>query len=290
MTSPNRLLKAWNLRARKELGQNFLVNPAVAEQIVSQARLSRQDVVLEIGAGLGALTIAAARIAAKVVAVEKDRRLVPLLRAELLACGLNHVQVKEHDILSLDIPALADAEGRHLVVMGNLPYNISSQVVVKLIHQRRCVDRAVLMFQKELAQRLCAGPGSKRYGRLSVMLQYSADLQLLKDLPADQFHPRPKVDSAVLGITFKTRIPHPVSDEQSMARMVQAAFGMRRKTLRNALSGSLLKLSAASAVDVLERSGIDPNRRAETLSVNDFVRLTNTFNRHGAREGASSNN
>ena len=229
---------------------------------------------MEIGSGLGALTIAAARRAATVVAIEKDRQLVPLLKAELLANGLAHVLVIEQDILALDIKSVAAAQGGALVVMGNLPYNISSQVVVKLIEERQCVDRAVLMFQKELAQRLCAGPGSKAYGRLSVMLQYCADLTLLQDLRADQFHPRPKVDSAVLGIKFKTRIAHPVVDEKRMARVVQAAFGQRRKTLRNALSGALLNLDNTSAAAVLEQSGIDPRRRAETLSVEEFVNLT----------------
>ena len=275
MTSPHILLKAWNLRARKEMGQNFLINPAVAAQIVSQAQLSPQDVVLEIGAGLGALTIAVAGQVARVVAVEKDRNLVPLLQAELLAHGLDHVQVIAQDILAMDIDALAAAHGGQLVVMGNLPYNISSQVVVKLIEQRQHLKHAVLMFQKELAQRLCAGPGSKTYGRLSVILQYCADLRLLKDLPADQFHPRPKVDSAVLGIQFKSRITQPVADERLLTRVVQAAFGKRRKTLRNALSGSLLGLNGADSRQLLERSAIDPHRRAETLTVEEFVRLTN---------------
>ncbi len=277
MTSPNILLKAWNLHARKELGQNFLINPAVAEQIALRAHLTPKDVVLEIGAGLGALTTAAAGRVAKVVAVEKDRSLVPLLRAELLAGGWDQVQVIEQDILALDIKAVADAQGRRLVVMGNLPYNISSQVVVKLIESRQWVERAVLMFQKELARRLCAGPGSRTYGRLSVMLQYCADLNLLQDLRADQFHPRPKVDSAVLAIQFKSSIAHPVADEKKMARVVQAAFGQRRKTLRNALSGALLNLDSASAAAALEQSGIDPVRRAETLSVAEFVNLTNTI-------------
>lgn len=275
MTSPYKLLKAWNLRARKQLGQNFLKNPAVADQIVARAQVSKDDVVLEIGAGLGAMTIAAARRAHKVIAIEKDRRLVPLLRAELLVHGFTHVQVCEQNILTLDLDPLAAAHGSPLVVLGNLPYNISSQVVVRLIQQRHCIDRAVLMFQKELAERLCAGPGTKVYGRLSVMLQYCAELMPLGDLRADQFHPKPKVDSAVLGIYFKSRIDPSAIDEELFGRVVQAAFGRRRKTLRNALSGSLLALDSATAAQLLEASGIDPRRRAETLSVAEFIALTN---------------
>jgi 16S rRNA (adenine1518-N6/adenine1519-N6)-dimethyltransferase len=275
MTSPHTLLKAWNLRARKELGQNFLKDPQVAERIVARADLMPQDVVVEIGAGLGVMTVAAARKAGKVIAVEKDRQLAPLLRAELLVHGFSHVQVYEDDILAVSLTHLAGSETRPLVVIGNLPYNISSQIVVKLIQERQRVSRAVLMFQKELAERLCAGPGTKVYGRLSVILQYCADLTPLFDIRASQFHPRPKVDSSVLGITFKSKIHAPVDDEQLFARVVQAAFGQRRKTLRNALSGGLLPLDPLGAVNALEACNIDPRRRAETLSVQEFVALSN---------------
>ena len=275
MTSPHTLLKAWNLRARKELGQNFLKDTQVAERIVERADLVPDDVVLEIGAGLGVMTIAAARKAGKVIAVEKDRQLVPLLRAELLVHGFSHVRICEENILSVPLTQLAGPDSLPLVVIGNLPYNISSQIVVKLIQERQRVNRAVLMFQKELAERLCAGPGTKVYGRLSVILQYCADLTYLFDVRATQFHPRPKVDSAVLGIRFKSHILQPVNDEQLFARVVQAAFGQRRKTLRNSLSGGFLPLDSSSAVKVLEACGIDPRRRAETLSVQEFVMLTN---------------
>ncbi len=274
MTSPITLLKAWNLRARKELGQNFLRNPAVAERIVDWAQVTADDVVLEIGAGLGAVTIAAARKAGKVIAIEKDRNLAPLLRAELLVHGLTHVQVVEKNFMSLDLQELADAQKGRFVVLGNLPYNISSQIVVKLIRERRCLDRAVLMFQKELAQRLCSPPGTKAYGRLSVMLQYCARLTMLRDIKADQFYPRPNVDSALLRVSFRRNIERPVGDEQLMTRVVQSAFGQRRKTLRNALAGGVLSLDSTGAATVLAAAGIDPRRRAETLGVDEFITLT----------------
>jgi 16S rRNA (adenine1518-N6/adenine1519-N6)-dimethyltransferase len=144
-----------------------------------------------------------------------------------------------------------------------------------LIRERQYVDRAVLMFQKELADRLVAGPGSKTYGRLSVMLQYYADLDRLRTIPAKMFYPKPKVDSALLGIQFKLRIDPLAADEKLLARVVQAAFGQRRKTMRNALSAGLLPLDAPAAEAVLNASRIDPRRRAETLSVDEFVFLTN---------------
>ena len=275
MTSPQTLLKAWNLRARKELGQNFLKEAGVAERIVRRAELGPDDTVVEIGAGLGVMTVAAARKAGRVIAVEKDRQLTPLLRAELLVHGFSDVQVYEKDILQVSFAQVAASPVSPLVVIGNLPYNISSQIVVKLIRERGQVGRAVLMFQKELAQRLCAGPGTKAYGRLSVVLQYCADLTHFFDIRATQFYPQPRVDSTVLGIRFKSRIQDPADDESLFTRVVQAAFGQRRKTLRNALSGGLLPLDSSVAVQVLETCGIDPRRRAETLSVQEFVRLSN---------------
>ncbi len=280
MTSPQTILKAWNLRARKELGQNFLREPTLAENIVNLAAIGHQDLVLEIGAGLGAVTIPAARRARRVIAVEKDRQLVPLLQAELLAHGLQNVQVMETNILTLDLNRLAEQEGQAFVVIGNLPYNISSQVMVKLITERRSVRRAVLMFQKELADRLCAGPGNRTYGRLSVLLQYCAEMRVLREIKAEMFYPKPKVGSTVLQIDFKTCIEPQVSDEALMVRVVQAAFGQRRKTLRNALAGGLLPLGSAGAVAVLAAAAIDPQRRAETLTVADFVRLTDAVGRY----------
>lgn len=274
MTSPHTLLKAWNLRARKELGQNFLKEPNLAERIVELARIGSDDVVLEIGAGLGAMTIAAARQARRTIAIEKDRQLVPLLRAELLAQGLENVTVVEQNVLAIDLKQLVQAEGQPFLVIGNLPYNISSQVLVKLIQERSAVKRAVLMFQKELADRLRASPGNKVYGRLSVLLQYCAELKHLRDVKAEMFFPKPKVGSTVLEIAFKSHIEPRVCDEALLVRVVQAAFGQRRKTLRNALSGSLLSLKSADALEILEVAGIDPRRRAETLSVDEFVRLT----------------
>lgn len=276
MTSPQTLLKAWNLKARKQLGQNFLINGGAAQRIVDLADLDPDDVVLEIGSGLGVMTIAAARQVRKLIAVEKDRHLVPLLRAELMVHGLTHVQIHHQDILKNPLASFAGhSEIRPLVVLGNLPYNISSQVVVKLIEERPSVDRAVLMFQKELADRLCAEPGIKAYGRLSVRLQYCAEISFLLNVGAGQFYPRPKVDSVVLGIHFKTRIKHAATDEKLFARVVQAAFGQRRKNLRNALSGGLLPLDKPKAAQILEASGIDPRLRAETLPVDAFVTLTN---------------
>jgi 16S rRNA (adenine1518-N6/adenine1519-N6)-dimethyltransferase len=275
MTSPRTLLTAWNIQAKKQLGQNFLKDANVARQIVANAELTDREVVLEIGAGLGAITLPAAKAAHRLIAVDKDRQVIDLLRAELLAAGIDNVEIRESDILRLDLAAIAREAGRPLVVLGNLPYNISSQVIVQLIQARGHVDRAVLMLQKEMARRICAGPGSKTYGRLSVMLGYCAVTRELMQVRAAQFFPAPKVDSTVVGIRFTSPPPNPADDETLLFNVIKAAFGKRRKTLRNALSQSDLQLSPAACEQLLIRAGIDPTRRAETLSVAEFVRLSN---------------
>lgn len=273
MTSPRVLLNGWQIRPKKQLGQNFLSSPGIAEKIVAKAGLTRDDTVLEIGAGLGALTIPLARTVRNVFAVETDRRITPLLKTELMAAGLENVEIIEQDILQLDIAALAERVNGRFTVMGNLPYHISSQVLIRLIHHRKWVDRAVLMFQKELAQRLMAVPGGKRYGRLTVMLTYAATVQRLLELTADQFFPKPKIASTVLKVVFQ---PHEskVRDEPLLYDVIKAAFGQRRKTLKNSLSGSFLNIAPQAAESALTKAGIDPKRRAETLSVAEFINLT----------------
>ena len=199
---------------------------------------------------------------------------------------LSRVRIFEEDILKMDLARLAQGSSTGLIVLGNLPYNISSQVVVRLINQRRAIKRAVLMFQKELADRLCAGPGSKTYGRLSVLLQYCADIKQRMQVKAEQFFPKPKIDSAVVGITFKPHIESAVEDEGLFVRVVQAAFGQRRKTLRNALAGGFLPLNPQASAHLLEAAGIDARRRAETLSVAEFVTLTNCVGSYLAKHSA----
>jgi 16S rRNA (adenine1518-N6/adenine1519-N6)-dimethyltransferase len=280
MTAPRKLLTAWNLKARKELGQNFLNDPSFAQMLVAQSQLSKEDVVLEIGAGLGALTIPIAKIADKVYAIEKDIDLIALLKTELLVAGLSNVTILRKDILTVDLNELIADAGRKLVVMGNLPYNISSQVLVQLIKGRRGIRRAILMFQKELAERICAPSGIKAYGRLSVMLSYCAEIKSVSSVSAQLFFPRPKVDSRLLEIRFKQKPTYPAKSEALLFEVIKTAFGKRRKTLKNALIGNELQLDAYTAHFFLEQAGIDPVRRAETLSVDEFVCLSNClFNR-----------
>jgi 16S rRNA (adenine1518-N6/adenine1519-N6)-dimethyltransferase len=278
MTSPRNLLNAWNVNAKRQLGQNFLSEPSTAKAIVDRAELSAEETVLEIGAGLGALTVPAARRVQKVYALETDGRIVDLLQTELLAAGVaENVSLIHADILKFDIPALAASEGvPRFTVLGNLPYHISSQVLAKLIAERAAVSRAVLMFQKEMADRIMAQPGGRNYGRLAVLVAYCAEVRPLLGVGAPRFYPRPKIDSAVLAFRF-VEPKYPARDEAFLFRIVKAAFGQRRKTLRNALAGGGIGLSTAAAKAGLETAGIDPTRRAETLTAAEFVELSHAL-------------
>jgi len=274
MTSPKVLLNAWQLRAKKRYGQHFLRHSSIGELIVDRAGVTRDDVILEIGAGLGALTIPLARSARKVFAVERDPDLAELLKTELLAAGASNVLIILRNILDIELSQMANSEGQPLVVFGNLPYNISSQIIVRLVTERKSVSRATLMFQKELADRICAAPGGKTYGRLSVLIQYCAHIEKLLQIKAADFFPKPKVDSTILHVTLLKTPPYPAKDETFLFKVVQAAFSQRRKTLKNALSGSFLQLDDTIVLSALSQAAIDPSRRAETLSVLEFVRLS----------------
>ncbi len=273
MTSPRVLLKAWNLRPKKKLGQHFLVDPSAAEMIVRRSNIKADDTVLEIGAGLGALTIPAAKAARQVYAVETDPQLIQLMKSELAVHKLGNVEIIAKSILHVDMGSLAQKSNRPLIVIGNLPYNISSQVLIQLVHGRTHVNRAILMFQKELAQRIRATPGNKNYGRLTVMLSYCADIKSVATMAASLFYPKPKVDSEVVEINFNISRALPPHDETMLFQVVKAAFGTRRKTLKNALSTRGLHIDPQLARSALIAAEINPSRRAETLSVSEFVAL-----------------
>lgn len=241
--------------------------------IVNRSGVGKEDIVVEIGAGLGALTVPLAHAVRSVVAIEKDRHLAAILNAELQAAGISNVQVIEADVLDMDWTGLARQAGRRLTVFGNLPYNISSQVVIRLIESRPHILRAVLMFQRELAVRLAALPGGKDYGRITAMLAYCATVKPVCHVGARAFYPAPKVDSEVLEICFAPPRAYPPHDEARLFGLIAAAFGKRRKTLKNALSASGLSISPGLAARALEQAGIDPARRAETLSAAEFVTL-----------------
>ena len=210
MTHPGQLLKQEKLYAVKELGQNFLSDPSTAQMIVQKTGISGKMSVLEIGAGLGALTIPLAKTALHVTTVEKDSRLIPVLQQELDKENLRNVTIINKDILKVNFHEIAPPEksgesgktGEKIIVIGNLPYNISSQILFRLVEQRFCIEKAFLMFQKELATRIITPPGKKDYSRLAAVVQYASDISFVADIGASSFFPKPDITSTILQFKF----------------------------------------------------------------------------------------
>jgi len=260
---PAELLRKHGLRPKKEWGQNFLGDERILSELAALARLQPGDWVVELGAGLGHFTRALQATGARVVAVERDRELAPVLRAELP----EGVEVAEADAKSFDLKAIAQRAGRPVVVCGNLPYHLSSPILFHLLDQRASVKRAVLLLQREVAERIAAPPGGRDYGLLSVLVQHVAEPQIGLEVPRHAFLPPPDVESSALVLDFLETPRAEVRDEQRFRTLVKSAFGMRRKTLWNALK------NLPGAREALKKSGIDPQRRAETLSVAEFASI-----------------
>ncbi|MFH1134959.1 MAG: 16S rRNA (adenine(1518)-N(6)/adenine(1519)-N(6))-dimethyltransferase RsmA [Pseudomonadota bacterium] len=274
MVTPRRLLAERGLAPHKGRGQNFLSDPNAARAIIRRAELDPGLPVLEIGPGLGALTRPLLESGFQVTAVEVDAGLAQYLDEELQPLFPGSFRLIVDDFLKVDLGGLVAAAGGKVSVLGNLPYLLSTPILFKLLENRRGVAKAALMFQTELAARLTAGPGGKDYGRLSVMLGYFAEIGPLMNLGADLFYPRPKVGSTVVGLVFKTDPAPPLDSPAMFERVTAAGFARRRKTLKNSLCSAF----PPSEVDqVLALSGLDPGRRAETLSVSEFVQLANCW-------------
>jgi 16S rRNA (adenine1518-N6/adenine1519-N6)-dimethyltransferase len=269
------LLARHGLSPRKSLGQNFLVDPHVPERIAAAAELGPDDTVVEIGAGLGALTARLLGRARHLIAIERDARLVEILRAEL---GVQEgLRLVEGDALEFDWVAAARAAGRPLVVVGNLPYVVTSPVIFAVLAaavEGPVIDRALFMVQKEFAQRMLSPPGSHVYGRLSVMVQQAAQAEILFHVGAGAFLPPPAVTSTVVRLRPRPRPLGEVRDAQRFEQVVREAFGTRRKMLRRALEPAFGQARANAA---LAAAGIAGTRRAEELSVADFARLANAL-------------
>lgn len=250
-------------RASKRLGQHFLHDPAVIDRILREIAPQRDDVVVEIGGGRGALTRSLLERLDRLHVVETDARLVPILRALAPA---DRLEVHEADALEFELDRLAPAPGT-LRVVGNLPYNISTPLLFHFLEYRHSIRDLHLMLQKEVADRIAAEPGSKRYGRLTVMLAAWTRIESCFDIGPGAFHPAPRVWSSLVRITPFRQPKFTIADEAAFARLVAFTFSMRRKTLRRILKG---RLSAAE----LEAAGFDPGARPETLAAEDFARLS----------------
>ena len=292
-----RILQAFHLKADKNLGQNFLVEESVVSRIAKAAELTPEDTVLEIGPGIGTLTQALAMTGASVLSVELDKRLIPVLQETVGA--YKNVRIVQGDILKVNIPEIiaevkadrktADAAGEvaeaesemkqsdTFKVCANLPYYITTPIIMYLLEQKLPLERLVVMVQKEVAERMTAGPGGREYGAISVAMQYYTEPKIAFIVKAGSFLPAPKVDSAVLVCKRRSTPPVEVPDEKTFFKVVTAAFSVRRKMLNNSLK-NMGGLNGEQVKAWLDRAGIDGRRRAETLSLEEFAMLARTWN------------
>ena len=266
------ILNRFKLRADKKLGQNFLIDENVVHQIVAAAELSEADTVLEVGPGIGTLTQGLAESKARVVAVELDTRLLPVLATTLN--GYDNVRVVHGDILKVNI--MEEVGAPSFKVCANLPYYITTPIIFALLEKRLPMERLVAMVQKEVAERMAAQPGGKEYGALSVAIQYYTEPKIAFIVPPTSFIPAPAVDSAVIVCKRREKPPVEVCDEGLFFRVVKAAFSLRRKMLSNSLKNMGIK--SERVAKWLELAGVDGKRRAETLSLEDFAKLSNSVN------------
>ncbi|NLX92299.1 MAG: 16S rRNA (adenine(1518)-N(6)/adenine(1519)-N(6))-dimethyltransferase RsmA [Clostridiales bacterium] len=257
----------------KSLGQNFLIDPDICPEMARASGAQKGVGVLEIGPGIGVLTAELAKLAEKVVTVELDARLLPIL-GETLA-DFDNVEVVQGDILKLDLPRLIEEKfaGLRVVVCANLPYYITSPVIMLLLESRLPLEMITVMVQKEAGERLCATVGSRKAGAVTVAVDYFAQAEILFEVSRTSFVPAPKVDSFVIQLDVRSEPPITVQNEAGFFRMVKAAFGQRRKTAANAISAGMV-MDKATIAAAIERAGFDPNVRAESLSMEELARLS----------------
>lgn len=271
--------KRLHLRPDKRLGQHFLIDRNIVNRIIALSGFSSSDVVLEIGPGLGAVTIPLSRSVRHIVAVEKDRRLIPVLKDRLYRADIHNVTLINQDILSWNFLDALDhmCSGSRLKIIGNLPYNISSPLLERMIEQREMIDRAVVMLQKEVAERLTALPGTKAYGALTLVVKYYAKASCLLDVQNTAFNPRPKVGSMVIDLDFRKPYHSGNVQENDFVRMVKGAFAHRRKTLINSLRNAYPDIDSRLFSVIMERCNIDRKTRAESLSMEAFLCLISAY-------------
>ena len=275
-----------NFQLSRSLGQNFITDKSVIEKIVEGAQVKENDLVIEIGPGIGVLTAEAADSAAKVAAVEIDRKLIPILEETLQE--YDNIRIINQDILKTDLNEIIREEREagsftgSVRILGNLPYYITTPIIMGILENGVKADSITIMMQKEVADRIKASPGGKIYGAISVAVQYYCEVEQVASVSREVFIPRPKVDSAVLNLKIRKERPVDVADEKSFFACIKAGFGQRRKTLLNALTG-VNGLARDEIKEVLTGAGVDSSRRAETLDIKEFAAIANGVAEHGRR-------
>ena len=270
------VLQKYNFNFQKKFGQNFLIDTHVLDKIISAAGITKDDFVLEIGPGIGTMTQYLACAAREVVAVEIDKNLIPILEDTL--SGYDNVSIINEDILKVDLVSLAEEkyQGRPIIVVANLPYYITTPIIMGLFEKKVPLESITVMVQKEVADRMQVGPGTKDYGALSLAVQYYAEPYIVANVPPNCFMPRPSVGSAIIRLTRHKEMPVQVKDEQLMFKLIRASFNQRRKTLANGLKNSSeLNLSKEVIEQAIEQLGKGASIRGEALTLEEFARLAN---------------
>ena len=269
------VLERHGFKFSKSLGQNFLIDGNIVRKIVSEANITSNDYVLEIGPGMGTLTEELALRAKKVVAVELDNTLLPVLDETLKK--YNNVEIVHGDILKIDIEKLIQKKlgNGPVKVVANLPYYVTTPIIGKLIEDDLNLESIIVMVQKEVAERMASGPGGKEYGSLSIFVNFYSHPKIVVKVPKTVFMPQPKIDSAVIKLTLKKELPD--VDRDKFFKVVKAAFSKRRKTIINALSSYGFNIEKETIREALEQSNIRPEERAENLSVEDFIKISKSL-------------
>lgn len=268
----------YGFRLTKSLGQNFLTDKNIIDNIIEASNIGENDLVIEIGPGIGVITKEAAAKAGSVIAVEIDKNLIPILQ-ETLADETN-VKIINRDILKTDLTAVIEEEKKNFPqmesvrIIGNLPYYITTPIIMKLLEDGVPADSITVMMQKEVADRIKAAPGNKERGALSVAVQYYCQVVKVTDVPKEVFVPAPKVDSTVLRLDIRKEKPVELKDDKLFFKAVKSGFAQRRKTLLNSLASGT-GLGKDKIGQILEKAGIDPGRRAETLDIDEFAKIAN---------------
>ena len=276
----NDIRNMFGFRNSKSLGQNFLTDKNIIDRIIEGSEIGSEDLVIEIGPGIGVITREAAAAAKKVIAVEIDEDLLPILQYTL--GDLNNVEVVNQDILKTDLKEIIDLQDFRgkVRIIGNLPYYITTPIIMKLLEDNTGAETITVMIQKEVADRLKAAPGKKECGAISLMVQYFAEVSEIVKVPRTVFVPQPKVDSTVLRLDVRREKPVMVEDEEYFFKVIKAGFAQRRKTVANSLS-VLGDVSREEILKALEKAGIDPVRRGETLSLGEYAALSEALKNKG---------
>lgn len=272
------ILQKYQFTFQKKFGQNFLIDTHVLDKIIRAADIGKDDMVLEIGPGIGTMTQYLAEAAGKVIAVEIDKNLIPILTDTL--SGYENVQIINGDVLKLDIQRLVEEEnaGRPIKVVANLPYYITTPIIMGLFESHVPLYSVTVMVQKEVADRMQTGPGNKDYGALSLAVQYYAEPYIVANVPPNCFMPRPKVGSAVIRLTRHKKPPVEVEDERLLFDIIRASFNQRRKTLANGLNNSdRLDVPKGAITEAIQQLGKGPSVRGETLTLEEFAKLSNSL-------------